>query len=42
MIDRLRALFAVNEPYQDSEAEAIVWLNRTRQELHGEFACNGR
>lgn len=33
---------AEHQSYHASEAEAIVWLNRTRQELHGEFACNGR
>lgn len=48
MIGRLLALFTVNvngtehQSYHDSEAEALVWLNRTRAKVHGEFACSGR
>lgn len=42
---RWRARVNVNgtehQSYHDCEAEAIDWLNRTRQELHGEFACMG-
>lgn len=31
-----------HQSYHASEAEAIVWLNRTRAKVHGEFACSGR
>lgn len=43
---RWRARVNVNgtehQSYHDSEAEALVWLNRTRAKVHGEFACSGR